>query len=423
MLSEILPEVAVMVAVPAATAVARPLLLTVATDVLDEVQVTCVVISWVVPSEYVPEAVNCWVVPTGMLGLAGVTAMEDRVAEVTVRVVLPEILPEVAVMVAVPAATAVARPLLLTVATDVLDEVQVTCVVISWVVPSEYVPVAVNCWVVPAGMLGLAGVTDMEDRVAEVTVRVVLPRYSREVAVMVAVPAATAVARPLLLTVATDVLDELQVTCVVISWVVPSEYVPEAVNCWVVPAGMLGLAGVTDMEDRVAAVTVRVVVPEILPEVAVMVAVPAATAVARPLLLTVATDVLDELQVTCVVISWLVPSEYVPEAVNCLVFPTGTLGLAGVTDMEDRVAAVHRKGRVSPRYVPEVAVMVAVPAATAVARPLLLTVATDVLDELQVTCVVISRVVPSEYVPEAANCSVISAGTLGLPGVTDMETS
>ena len=74
-----------------------------------------------------------------------------------------------------------------------------------------------------------------------------------------------------------------------------------------------------------AGVTVRVVFPEILPEVAVMVAVPAATAVARPLLFTVATDVLDELQVTCVVISWVVPSEYVPEAANCLVFPAGML--------------------------------------------------------------------------------------------------
>jgi len=75
------------------------------------------------------------------------------------------------------------------------------------------------------------------------------------------------------------------------------------------PAGMLGLAGVTDMEDRVAEVAVRVVLPEILPEVAVMVAVPAEKAVARPLILTIATDVFDELQVTCVVILWLVPSE------------------------------------------------------------------------------------------------------------------
>jgi hypothetical protein len=90
--------------------------------------------------------------PVGMLELAGVTDMEERVAEITVRVVLPEISPEVAVMVAVPAATAVARPLLLTVAADVFDELQVTCVVISRLVPSENVPVAANCWTTPAGM-------------------------------------------------------------------------------------------------------------------------------------------------------------------------------------------------------------------------------------------------------------------------------
>jgi len=97
-----------------------------------------------------------------MLGLAGVTAMEDRVAEVTVKVVFPETFPEVAVMVAVPAAAGVARPLLLTAATDVLEEVQVTWLVISWLVPSEYVPEAANCFVTPTGMLGLAGVTDTE---------------------------------------------------------------------------------------------------------------------------------------------------------------------------------------------------------------------------------------------------------------------
>jgi hypothetical protein len=56
---------------------------------------------------------------------------------------------------------------------------------------------------------------------------------------MVAVPAATAVINPLLLTVATDGFDELQVACVVISLVVPSEYMPMALNCCVTPAGML----------------------------------------------------------------------------------------------------------------------------------------------------------------------------------------
>jgi hypothetical protein len=150
---------------------------------------------------------------------------------VTVRVAVPEILLKAAVMVEEPAATPVASPLLLTVAVDVLDEVQVTCEVISWVVESEYVPVAVNCWVAPAAMLAVAGVTAIEDRVAAVTVRVADPDLPLKVAVMVAEPAALAVARPLLLTVAVVVLEELQVTCEVIVWVVESEYVPVATNC------------------------------------------------------------------------------------------------------------------------------------------------------------------------------------------------
>ena len=164
--------------------------------------------------------------------------MEDRVVAVTVMVVFLEILPEAAMMVAVPAATAVASPLLSMVATEVLDEVQVTSVVISWVVPSEYVPEAVNCLVFPSGTLGLAGVRDIEDRVAGVTVMLVFFAILPEVAVMVAVPAARAVASPPVLTVATEVLDEAQVTRVVISWVVPSEYAPEAVNClgWLGPS-------------------------------------------------------------------------------------------------------------------------------------------------------------------------------------------
>jgi len=74
--------------------------------------------------------------------------------------------------------------------------------------------------------------------------------------------------------------------------------VPVAANCWVSCRDTFESVGVTDIEDRVAEVTVRVVFPEILPKVAVMVVAPAAMAVARPLLLTVATDGFDEFQVT-----------------------------------------------------------------------------------------------------------------------------
>ena len=287
---------------PCETAVTRPVLLIVATDVLVELQETSLLISWLVPSENAPMATNRWMVPTNM---AGITFIEDRETEVTVRVVLwgePDV--GVAVMVVVPVATPVARPVLApTVATDVLDEVQVTSMLISWVVPSEYVPVAVSCWATPTGTLGLAGVTAMEDRVTEEedTVRVTRPEMLPEVAIMFAVPAATAVARPLLAIVATDELDELHVTWVVISWLVPSEYAPMATNCCPTATGKLfGLAGVTVMEVRVPDDTTRGALPETLPEVAVavMVTLPAATAVARPLVLTVTSDGLDEVQAT-----------------------------------------------------------------------------------------------------------------------------
>ena len=57
-----------------------------------------------------PVAVNCFVVPTAMLEFAGVTAIETRVAAVTVSEAVPLTDPEVAVIAAVPVPTPVARP-------------------------------------------------------------------------------------------------------------------------------------------------------------------------------------------------------------------------------------------------------------------------------------------------------------------------
>jgi len=55
-------------------------------------------------------------VPRGAVGIAGVTAIETIVAEVTVNVVEPEIAPDVAVTLALPVPTLLARPWALTVA-------------------------------------------------------------------------------------------------------------------------------------------------------------------------------------------------------------------------------------------------------------------------------------------------------------------
>ncbi len=83
-----LPDLAVISVLPAATDEASPLepvaLLMVATNGFDELHVTNVVISGVEFSEKVSVAVNCWVVPRVMLGFTGVTAMDASVAELII---------------------------------------------------------------------------------------------------------------------------------------------------------------------------------------------------------------------------------------------------------------------------------------------------------------------------------------------------
>lgn len=283
---DVLPDVAVIVVEPAATDVALPFepaaLLMAAIVVADDFHVTDVVRFCVEPSVYVPVAVNCLVVPSAMLGLVGVIAMETSVAGVTVSVAVPETLPDVAVIVVEPAATDVTFPLepaaLLMAATAAVDDFHITVVVRSCVVLSEYVPVAVNCCVVPGAMLGFVGFTAIDTSVAEVAVSEVEPDMLPDVAVIVVEPVATKVANPLepaaLLMAATAVADELQVTVVVTSCVVLSENVPVATNCWVVPLTMLGLVGVIAMDTSAAEVTVTIVDPVICPHFASILALP-----------------------------------------------------------------------------------------------------------------------------------------------------
>lgn len=102
-------------------------------------------------------AVNCLVTPKGRLGSAGVIAMDVRVAEVTVRLVLAVTVSKLAAIVVVPAATAVTSPLPLTVATAGSDELQAALEVTSSVFPPENEPVAMNCWVCPGGRTKLVG--------------------------------------------------------------------------------------------------------------------------------------------------------------------------------------------------------------------------------------------------------------------------
>ena len=87
-----------------------------------------------------------------------------------VNVVTPLTAPRVAMMLVEPAATAWAWPcvpeVLLIVATPIEDELQVTELVRFFVVLSLYVPVAVNCCVLPEAIVGVAGVTVIETSAA-----------------------------------------------------------------------------------------------------------------------------------------------------------------------------------------------------------------------------------------------------------------
>ena len=123
----------------------------VATLASEEFQATAVVKSCLLPSVNVPVAVNCLVVVEAMLisAEAGDTVIDTNLAGVTVSVAALEAMPEkLAVIVVVPSEKDVASPfvpdVLLIVAIPVTEEFHITDVVISRVVLSEKVPMAVN---------------------------------------------------------------------------------------------------------------------------------------------------------------------------------------------------------------------------------------------------------------------------------------
>lgn len=137
---------------------------------------------------------------------------------------------------------------------------------------------------------------------------------------MVVLPGPVPVTTPLLLTVATPVEDELQLTEAVRFCVLSSEKIPVAVRSRLVVLAMDGFTGVMVSDIKVTAtlsVAVPVTGPSTLLNVAEMVELPWLWARASPLELTVATPVSDELQVTRLVRSWVLPSLNVPAAVNC----------------------------------------------------------------------------------------------------------
>jgi len=267
----------------------------VATALFEEIQVTVEVLAIGEPSVFIPEAVNWSDVPLAMLGLTGVIPTDDSVAAVTVNVVESVLLVvgSMAEIVRDPTFNAEASPLvpaaLLILATELFSgkEDQVTDDVTSCVERSEYIPVALNCSVVPLAILRVTGVTTRDESVASVTVNVVtsvIP-VAASVALIVVVPTVNVEAYPVAGSmVATELFEEIQDTDVVFTTGEPSELIPEAVNCNGVPFAMLGLTGVIPMDKSVAPVTV-IVVKSFIPvaiSVAVILVLPTANALATP---------------------------------------------------------------------------------------------------------------------------------------------
>src|SRR4029077_6110584 len=260
--------VAVIVADPTATPVTSPLPLTVATAVLSLDHVTTR------PDNGLPfasfgVAVSCTVAPCWTLAGGGVTVTEATGTAVTVIAEVPLLPSDVAVIVAEPAATPVTSPLPFTVATAVLLLAQVTTRPDSGL-PFASIGVAVNCTVAPCCTLAGDGVTVTVATGTAFTVIADVPLLPSDVAVIVAVPTATAVTSPLPSTVATAVLLLAQVTTRPDSGL-PFASFGVAVSCTVSPTTTLAGAGVTVTEATGAGVTVTLDVPLCPSLVAVMV--------------------------------------------------------------------------------------------------------------------------------------------------------
>ena len=335
---------AVMVAVPPATAVTRPLVaFTVATEVLLELHAKAV------SRTSVDVAASATVPPLITFAVGGVT---DTVTVVTVEVSEAPVLFPTAVMTADPTPIPVTDPVESTVAMAVLLDDHIKAV------SNTLVEVAVKGVDVPVCNLNEVGV-----RVTSFTVTSTESDAPLDVpvAVTVAVPPLRPVTFPEVSTVATAILLEVQIN-------VLSPFEAAAKLC-VTPLLRVSDEGVTttSITDIVAVSDAPLVVP-----VAVMVAVPPPTPVTFPDASTVATAVSLDIQVNV-----LSPFEV---AARACVASLLRVSDEGVTITSITVtAAVAEEPVVAP-----VAVTVAVPPLRPVTFPDASTVATAILLEVQV---------------------------------------
>src|SRR6266566_4169140 len=230
-------------------------------------------------------------------------------------------------------------------------------------------------------------------------------------------PAVRPVTRPDALTLATVELLLPHVTMRPVS-AVPFASLGVAVSWTVWPIVRLAEVGLTLTEATGASVTVTVDVPLFPSLVAVIVVEPAALAVTSPVALTVAVVVLLLAQVIVRPVRAL-PAESLVVALSCVVAPTKSPAVAGltVTEATGTFDTVTDTVALWPSLV---AVIVADPAVTPLASPVALTAATAALLLAQVIVRPV-RTLPAESLVVAVSCCVAPTKMLAVAGVTVTE--
>src|SRR5205085_3034153 len=184
----------------------------------------------VLPSLKFPTALKSTEVCAATRALVGFTVIDTSLTVETVSGVDCVMPPQVADIVTAPVALLLTSPAALMDAKEPLELDQSTESVKSCVLLSLNVPVAVNCFVAPIGMLEFNGASARDTRVALVTVTFAEPEIPPEAAVIVDDPVPTEFARPFVSTVSTAGAEDVHWTegsnCVL-----PSSKIPVAEKC------------------------------------------------------------------------------------------------------------------------------------------------------------------------------------------------
>jgi hypothetical protein len=285
----------------------------------------------------------------------------------------------VTVIVALPGATAVTRP--------VPDTVATLGTVVPYVTLAAGAPLGCDtegvspcvCPTVRLAALGDTLIPVMAAGSAE-TVTVAVPCTPSTVAVTVALPTATAVTSPAVLTVATAAFDVDHETARPVR-LAPDPSRADADSCCVPPTNKLAVRG--DTRTLLTNAETDTVEDPVTPStVAEISAVPAAIAVTVPLAETVATAGAEELQVTGRSVS-TPPEASRTTALMACVCPTANRGASGETVTE--AAALRTVSTTCALFPSDSAASAVVPGPTAVTTPDELTVATALFPVLHAT--------------------------------------